>query len=159
MANEIATLCAKLRSADRRLIDVKALAGRMGDLKLLPSRSPLIFLGYFAILESLLSYPPKLTDPYDFVVRQVKTKLALLNNRFDRKIDYSRFAGAPAETVWAKMYNYRHSLAQGNTPIFEGDLAVLGSHAHAVGLLKRTVKAILRQALIEPQLLLDLKDY
>jgi hypothetical protein len=159
VANEIATLCAKLRSADRRLIDVKALAGRMGDLKLLPSRSPLIFLGYFAILESLLSHPPRISDPYDMVIRQVKSKLALLNNRFDRKIDYSRFAGAPAETVWTKMYNYRHSLAQGSTPIFEGDLAVLGSHAHAVGLLKRTVKAILRQALVEPQLLLDLKDY
>ena len=132
----------------------------MGDLKLLPSRSPLIFLGYFAILESLLSYPPKYRDPYDFVVRQVKTKLALLNNRFDRKIDYSIFAGAPAETVWAKMYNYRH------LPGSKGKYADLrrgsgrpGSHAHAVGLLKRTVKAILRQALIEPQLLLDLKDY
>ena len=93
VAQDIATLCAKLRAADRRLIDVKALAARIGDLKLLPSRSPLIFLGYFAILESLLSHAPKTSDPYDLVIRQVKTKMALLNNRFDRKIDYSRFSG------------------------------------------------------------------
>ena len=44
MAKDIADLCAKLRCADRRLIDVKALAARIGDLKLLPSRSPLLFL-------------------------------------------------------------------------------------------------------------------
>ena len=159
VAGNIATLCANLRSADRRLIDVKALAARIGDLKLLPSRSPLIFLGYFAILESLLSHPPKTSDPYDLVIRQLKTKIALLNNRFDRKIDYSRFSGAPAETIWTKMNNYRNALAQGITPTFDGDLAILGSHAQALGLLKRTVKAIVRQALIEPQLLLDLKDY
>jgi len=159
VARDIADLCAKLRCADRRLIDVKALAARIGDLKLLPSRSPLIFLGYFAILESLLSHPPKSSDPYDFVIRQVKTKIALLNNRFDRKIDYSKFSGAPAETIWAKMYNYRNCLAEGTTPTFEGDLAILASHAQALGLLKRTVKAIVRQALIEPQLLLDLKEY
>jgi hypothetical protein len=159
VAQDIATLCAKLRDADRRLIDVKALAARIGDLKLLPSRSPLIFLGYFAILESLLSHPPKTSDPYDLVIRQVKTKIALLNNRFDHKIDYSKFSGAPAETVWTKMYAYRNHLAQGNPSTFEGDLAILGSHAQALGLLKRALKAILRQALIEPQLLLDLKDY
>ncbi len=159
VAQDIATLCAKLRAADRRLIDVKALAARIGDLKLLPSRSPLIFLGYFAILESLLSHAPKTSDPYDLVIRQVKTKMALLNNRFDRKIDYSRFSGAPAETIWTKMYNYRNQLAQGSTPSFDGDLAILGSHAQALGLLKRALKAIVRQALIEPQLLIDLKDY
>ncbi len=159
VARDITTLYLKLRGADRRLIDVKALANRIGDLKLLPSRSPLIFLGYFAILESLLSHPPKTSDPYDLIIRQVKTKLALLNNRFDRKIDYSKFSGAPAETIWAKMYNYRNALASGTTPTFEGDLAILGSHAQALGLLKRSLKAIVRQALIEPQLLLDLKDY
>lgn len=159
VAQDIATLCTKLRGADRRLIDVKALAARIGDLKLLPSRSPLIFLGYFAILESLLSHPPKTSDPYDLVIRQVKTKMALLNNRFDRKIDYSRFSGAPAETIWTKMYTYRNQLAQGSTPSFDSDLAILGSHAQALGLLKRSLKAIVRQALIEPQLLLDLKDY
>lgn len=158
VAQDIATLCAMLRAADRRLIDVKALAARIGDLKLLPSRSPLIFLGYFAILESILSHSPKFSDPYDFVMRQVKTKIAFLNNRFERKIDYSKFSGAPAETVWAKMYNYRNLLAQGATPTFDGDLAILASHAQALGLLKRTLKAVVRQALVEPQLLLDLKD-
>jgi len=158
VAQDIATLCVKLRSADRRLIDVKALASRIGDLKLLPSRSPLRFLGYFAILESVLSHPPKLSDPYDFIMRQVKTKIAFLNNRFDRKLDYSRFSGAPAETIWTKMYTYRNLLAQGTMPTFDGELAILASDAQALGLLKRTLKAILRQALIEPQLLLDLKD-
>ena len=57
------------------------------------------------------------------------------------------------------MYNYRNCLAEGTTPTFEGDLAILASQAQALGLLKRTVKAVVRQALIEPQLLIDLKEY
>ncbi len=157
-AEDIAKICAQLRSEDRRIAEVKSAANRIGDLKTLPSHSPLRFLGYFAILESLLTRPPSPSDPYDSITRQVQTKLALLNNRFDRKIDYSRFRGAAAETVWARMYAYRSSLAHGSVPSFVGDLSILESHARALWLLKHTVKAVIRHALVEPQLILDLRD-
>lgn len=155
---EIQTIFSQLRSSDPLLIDVKALAGRIGALKSLSYQSPLTFLGYFAILESLLSHAPKASDPYDSITRQVKTKIALLNNRFASRIDYSPFQAAPAETVWTKMYTYRSAVAHGSTPSFTGDLASLRNHEQALGLLKRTVKAVVRQALIEPQLLLDLRE-
>jgi hypothetical protein len=73
-------------------------------LKALPQHSGLKFLGYFGILESLLTHPPKPSDPCDSSTRQVRTKIALLDNRFNQKIDYSDFSGASAQTVWTKMF-------------------------------------------------------
>jgi hypothetical protein len=115
-------------------------------------------LGHFAVLEALLTHPPKPTDPYDSITRQVKKKLALLDHRSQPGIDYSSFAEANRETVWAKMYAYRSTLAHGGAPTFDGDLQVLGSHDNALKLVKQTAKALIRQALIEPQLLADLRD-
>jgi hypothetical protein len=55
------------------------------------------------------------------------------------------------------MYAYRSTLAHGGAPSFDGDLQVLGSNDNALKLVKQTAKALIRQALIEPQLLADLR--
>jgi len=157
-ANEIAAICVQIQQAAGAPIDSKGVARRVGDLKNLSSRSPFRFLGYFAILESVLTHVPKPTDPYDSITRQIKGKLALLDNRWSPKIDYSPFSGAAAETVWTKMYAYRSVLAHGGTPDFKRELALLRDHAQAYRLIKETVKAVVRQTLIEPQLLSDLRE-
>jgi hypothetical protein len=56
------------------------------------------------------------------------------------------------------MYGYRSCLAHGGTPDFKRELSGLGDPGRAMDLLKWTVKAVCRQALIEPQLIADLKD-
>jgi hypothetical protein len=117
-----------------------------------------LFLGYFAILESILTHNPIPTDPYDSITRQVKKKLALLNNRWSEKIDYSVFGGVAAEKLWTKMYAYRSSLAHGGKADFARDLRLLGSHFQALNLIKGTVKKIIRHSLDESQLLVDLRD-
>lgn len=106
----------------------------------------------------MLIHAPKKTDTIDSITRQVKTKVALLDNRWQPRIDYASFQGAKPGTVWSTMYAYRSSLAHGDTPDFSGELKLLGNNAQALGLLKYTVKAILRQALIEPQLIMDIRD-
>jgi len=115
-------------------------------------------LGYFAILESLLTHPPKPTDPYESITRQVKKKIALLDNRWTDRIDYTRFAGTPPETVWKRMYHYRSALAHGAKPDFGRELSALQNAETALNLLKETVKAVIRYALLEPQLLVDLRE-
>jgi hypothetical protein len=155
---EVVLIRAQLQQHDHRLVDVKRLARQLEGLDAVPAASPLRFLGYFAILESLLTHPPKQTDPYDSITRQVKKKLALLEHRCQPRIDYSSFAKADKQKVWGKMYSYRSLLAHGGATTFDGELQMLRSHENALELLKQTVKAIIRQALIEPQLLADLKD-
>lgn len=123
----------------------------------MPYNSTLRFLGYFAILESLLTHPPKSSDPYDSITRQVKNKINLLNNRWEIKLDYSNFGEARDGTIWNKMYAYRSSVAHGGNPDFSGELSILGSHLNALKLVKETVKALIRQVLFEPQLMMDLR--
>jgi hypothetical protein len=158
---DIRTTHELLRKHFHSLAEVSNLLGQLiqlGQLKALPHDSRLRFLGYFAILESLITHAPQPEDPYDSITRQVKKKLALLDRRFSQKIDYSPFGKVPAETVWTKMYAYRSNVAHGSTPQFTGELAALKNHETALALIKETVKAVIRQVLVEPQLLLDLRE-
>jgi len=154
----IASLHAGFVAHDTALIDVKRLAAQIGDLKAFPHDSPLRFLGFFAVLESLLTHAPKPSDPYDSITRQVKKKMALLDRRWSPRLDYSPFGGTSQDTVWARMYAYRSLLAHGGQPTFAGDLALLGDHQRALKLVRDAVKAIIRQAVAEPELLIDLRE-
>jgi hypothetical protein len=154
----IRSIHCQLLQHDARLVDVRRLVRHLQDLGAVPSYSPLQFLGYFAVLEALLTHLPKPTDPYDSITRQIKRKVALLDHRCQPHIDYGAFGGANVETIWSRMYEYRSGLAHGGAPTFDHELQVLGSHDKALQLVKQTVKSVIRQALIEPQLVADLKD-
>jgi hypothetical protein len=155
---EIGQFSEKLRADTDSSKRMRQITRQMLDLQAIPPKSPLRFLGYFGILESLLTHKPKPEDPYDSITRQIKKKLALLNNRFDPRIDYKDFGNRNPEKVWSTMYAYRSSLAHGDMPDFQSDLRALGAPDNALTLLKSTVKAVIRQALIEPQLIDDLRE-
>lgn len=156
--DEIRIVYSQLQAHNPQIIDTGRLAFQLSQLKALPHHSPLRFLGYFAVLESLLTHAPKPSDPYDSITRQVKMKLALLDARFPRKLDYASFGAANVDSIWSKMYHYRSQVAHGGAPHFAGDLAVLKSHETALALIRNTVKAVIRQAISEPQLLRDLRE-
>ncbi len=155
---EITTLHSELQQHNHDVFDLRRVISELGHLKDLPRNSPLRFLGYFAILESLLTHAPKETDPYDSITRQVKKKIALINNRLLKPLDYSAFGNTAQETVWGKLYTYRSAIAHGSTPNFKNELKALKSAEHALDFLQHTVKAITRHALKEPQLLADLRE-
>jgi len=156
---EIRTIYAQLQRHDQSLLNVERLTLQLGELKTLPRHSPLRFLGYFAILESLITHNPQPADPYDSITRQVKKKLALLNSRFVHPIDYAPFGKTTAmDKIWATMYDYRSCVAHGGVPDFTKSLKILGNHGAALALITGTVKAVMRRALTEPKLLLDLRE-
>jgi hypothetical protein len=157
-AAEVSSIYSRLKDHDKALVDVDQLASQIGQMKEMSRWSPLAVLGYFAILEALLTHLPKPLDPYDSITRQIKKKLTLLDNRWSTRIDYSPFGGAEPEKVWEKMYSYRSALAHGAKPNFERDLKLLRSPDHALSLVKETVKSIARFALVDPRLLEDLKN-
>jgi hypothetical protein len=156
---EISQIRQLLRNHDQTVIDMGHITRQLNQLKTLPRFSALRFLGYFAILESLLTHQPDPNDPYDSITRQVKKKLTLLNNRFARQLDYAPFGGAGPEKIWTKLYAYRSLIAHGGQPDFSrGELAALRSPAQALALVRHATKAVARQALHEPRLLADLRD-
>ena len=153
---EVASIYKRIQECGN--IDVRRTASQIQDLDALPTRSNIKFLGYFAILESLLVHEPKPSDPYESITRQVKQKLALLDKRWNPRMDLSMFGQVSSEAIWGKMYDYRSSLAHGNEPDFKSKLKILKDRRSALGLLRFAVKAVARQALLEPQLVADLKN-
>jgi hypothetical protein len=156
---ELATTYQRFEDHDKSIIDVGSYLEQLDQLRHLPFKSPMRFLGAFALLESLLTHAPNQTDPYDSITRQVKKKLALLDHRWEPSLSYEPFGQSSAETVWGKMYAYRSNLAHGTHPPFASNLAgVLVSHEAAMRLLQHTVKTALRHVLVEPLLMADLRD-
>jgi hypothetical protein len=156
-AVELSSIYSKLKAHDGARFNIAQTTSEIAQLKGMDSWSPLLVLGYFAVLEAILTHSPKLSDPYDSITRQIKNKIALLDNRWSPQINYSIFGASDPDKIWEKMYAYRSALAHGLKPDFNRELQVLKSRGHAFWLLKETVKSVARFALDDPQLLQDLK--
>jgi len=129
-------------------------------LKDLPYPSKFKTLGYFAIIESLVTRKPKASDPGDSIRRQLKSKMNLLNNRFDKEIDTDDYfeKGINFETIWGKLYDYRSDIAHGNAKKFGKEYQALKDRFAIDDYLNQVSRAVLKQCILEPQLFVDLKD-
>jgi len=149
----------RIKRHDDKLLNIRRILEQFDSLKAIRKGSELRFLGYIAIIESLLTHNPEPGDPYASITRQIKRKLALLNNRWAPKIDYNTFEKSTPESIWTAMYKYRSIIAHGGSPDFNNnELRLLKSADHARDLARDTAKAITRQALIEPHFIKDLRD-
>lgn len=136
------------------------------DLDLIPP-TPAKMLGYFGVIESLLSHAPKPNDSADSITRQLKRNLILLNNRMNdaQKIGLDEFGTTKQDKVISKLYDYRSAIAHGGDQggkiselikIHEGKNDI-PSQLWAEQFLRRLVKRILVHSMREPQLVVDLK--
>lgn len=155
---QVCKIYSKLAAHDNSILDLGEVFRLLFELKDLPRFSPLQVLGYFAVLESILTHAPSPEDRYDSITRQIRQKLALLNRRWNPPLDYSAFAALPHDKIWWKMYAYRSAIAHGSTPNFAGELSALGNAKNANLLISETVKKTICQALAEPQLIADLQN-
>jgi hypothetical protein len=155
---QVRKIYSKLATHDNSILDLDKVFKLVFELKDLPRFSPLQILGYFAVLESILTHAPSPDDRYDSITRQIKQKLALLNKRWKPPLDYSAFPTLAHDKVWSKMYAYRSAIAHGLTPNFAGELSALRKAENANLLISEAVKKTIYQALEEPQLLADLQD-
>lgn len=113
------------------------------------------FLGLFAVVEVLITHDPE--GSYDSLGHQIKTKIALLERRFVKALDYREFRTAKKEKVWSLLYAFRSRVAHGAPVDFSRDLQVLGSPQTATKFLRQATKQLLRCALLDPDLILDLR--
>lgn len=135
-----------------------------GLLNRLPEDSELKTLGYFIILESLLTHKPDPKDITESLTRQIKTKIALLNNRFEKRLDFQKFFGFDKtkfdeKKIMATLYNYRSNIAHGSESDFsDKNLNLLKSPELAKEFIFILTQKVLVYALKEPQLMVDLKN-
>ena len=123
----------------------------------IPPKSPFRIIGLFAILEYLLTT----NESGKSINKQLQTKLNLLNNRFPNKMNISDFFkisdGFKFEKIIEKLYAYRSDIAHGNPIDFENKLQILNNILLVENFLLTLVRRTIRQALFEPDLIIDLK--
>lgn len=156
--DEIRQIFTRMAEHDHTILGLTRVVELLLELKDLPRFSPLQVLGYFAILESVLTHQPNPEDRYESITRQITQKLALLNRRWSSQLDYTPFAGAAHEKIWSKMYAYRSAIAHGRKPDFKSQLGLLKDANSANLLIRDAVKKAIRQAFVEPQLMADLHN-
>jgi hypothetical protein len=132
----------------RRAIDMFY---RLREIK----ESEMYILGLFAVIECLLTHDPK--GSYDSLGHQIRSKIPLLDKRMKRPIDYTAFGDTRVDQLWRRLYEYRSTVAHGGQPDFGGSLQVLKSRDIVSDFLDTVVKALIRHALDEPELVLDLR--
>jgi len=126
------------------------------QIKSLPRNSDLVVLGYFAILEALITHDPK--KDFDSLNHQISTKMSLLSKRFERQLDYGlHFGESDNEKIWKKLYGYRSALAHGTPADFGTKFKMLKDSANVLNFVKEAVKLTLLFAMKETELLADLK--
>lgn len=129
------------------------------NLRSIPLLSRLAILGLFSALESLLTHAPDPKDPSDSLARQIKHKVALIQKRFVRDLDYKKwFDNIKEENLWKKLYLYRSLVAHGEKAHISGKLEELKSTESVVSFLREVLKLLLAEALDEPELITDLKE-
>lgn len=138
---------------------IKRALEKFNQLKSLPRNSELIIIVLFSIIESLITHCPSNKNIDDSINHQIHTKIPLLNKRFPRKLDCTKYFGKTnEEDTWKKLYKYRNSIVHGEHPSLAGSLKkVLKDRDTVYVFLKEAVKLLSLLALKEPIFLTDLK--
>jgi len=138
---------------------VKTSAQIWQEMRRISQSSRLQVIGFFSIIECLITHSPRLAESLDSISHQLCGKLRLMTNRMGRNDLLSTTFNLTTDTkVWKKLYSYRSSIAHGNTVSFKGEFAALKSHKIVVDFLSAFTRSLLLYALNEPQLFSDLKD-
>ena len=129
------------------------------SLKRIPKKSELLTIGYFSIVEALISHAPRLNESLDSISHQIKNKLVLLRKRFERKIEYSSyFLEMKEKALWSLLYSYRSCIAHGGIPDFRNKFRTLKSKEVVLDFLRENIKCLILYSLKEPELMVDLKN-
>lgn len=147
--------------------EIRQILHMFSSLDNLPDSSTLKVLGYFSIIEGLLSHKPSDNDRVDSIQRQLIRNINLLNNRLKKihkEIAFSDFGETNPETVLRKLYAYRSAIAHGgqvSDPLNKiGEMRIGNNntdHLWVHDWLRSLTKRLLLSAIVEPGLVMDLK--
>jgi hypothetical protein len=129
--------------------------------------SGLKILGYFSVIEGLLSHAPLSGDRVDSIQRQLIRNINLLNNRLKRigrEIPFGDFGSTKPKKILESLYAYRSAIAHGGSikgPIDDINNLRVGAtttdHLWIHDWLRTMTKELILAAVVEPDLVSDLR--
>jgi len=126
----------------------------------IPSRSNLIIIGYFSIIEKLLS--SRKSFQINSINFQLQNKLNLINNRSQFKLDLlsqtRNTDKTTFQTIIQLLYKYRSCIAHGSPFDFDNELQSLKNSKNADRLIYELCKLTIVCAVKEPSLIADLRE-
>lgn len=129
------------------------------DLHRVTDSSNLKTIGYFSVIEALVTHAPRLSETLDSISHQIRGKLILLSKRFVSPVNTNQiFGDIRPEKLWSKLYAYRSAIAHGRRPSFEGELSVLKNTETLASFLELICKQLLILSFKEPELVRDLRE-
>ena len=129
------------------------------SIRTIPSRSDLRIVGYFSVLETLITHQPRSAETLDSITHQIANKAVLLNKRFTRAINPSDFFPQSDErALWKKLYSYRSQVAHGTHVDLAKENSVLKGREQVQNYLNEFLKQLLMYALMEPAFIADLRE-
>lgn len=119
-------------------------------------------LALFTAIEFLVTHKPSQTEAGDSLTRQIKGKLPLLCHRFTEPYPPEQFFPDAGKKAWDILYAYRSAIAHGSAinfdhPFKKEGFKELKSSLDVFFFLEEFTRRLLRHAIIEPQLCMDLK--
>lgn len=122
--------------------------------------SPFKVIALFSVIETLLTTTSKNSD--QSINRQLQKKIKLLNNQFEKKLDFTKYFKGPdtltEELIIEKLYTYRSKIAHGDYYDFNKELQVLGDHKTIFEFLNLLTKRLILFSINNCQFMLDLKE-
>jgi hypothetical protein len=144
---------------------IRHAVGLFADLDYVPNFTPLWVLGHFIVWEALLTHNPDPNDPQDSLGRQLRRSIPLLEHRLtaagDAPLDQSWASGMRLDRIIGKLYQYRSAIAHGSPHmgIFQKDPFKAIGWPDLDEWIRLLTKRLLRSALREPQLVMDLRGH
>jgi len=125
-------------------------------VKILPPITDLKIVGYFSIIESILTHKPTPCDKNDSILKQINTKIPLIKKYFKREIDYNSYFESENETrIWNTLYNLRSRIAHGNKFNYKKHKT---NRLKVMNFFKEFIKPLLIMAIENPAYIKELKE-
>jgi hypothetical protein len=137
---------------------VRIAVQNFSSLRDISNASDLVIVGLFAIIESLITHAPRLSESLDSINHQITNKIILLRKRFSRDVlPKAYFMDATEDKIWKKLYSYRSAVAHGTPVNFDGDHQILKDRITVIKFLQDNIKELIVLGLKEPEFLYDLR--
>jgi len=117
-------------------------------------------VGYFSVIELLITHSPRLNESLDSITHQLVSKIILLSKQYNNPVcpeDY--FGSITTKKLWKKLYSFRSAIAHGgNAKFSEREFESLAGMKNVEEFLRENIKQLILLALIKPDFLIDLKE-